>query len=265
MINKILLLEDDPLQRYQLKEEVEKYGEIIDVNTIQKATEAIQKYQFDIALLDIEIEGEEKSGIDIGELLFEKSPKTAIIYISAFIEKQGRLKLLSTQPRVILNKPYTQHEVCANIELALSQVVGPIFECKYANFHKGRIEIKFTNNKGNQDVRRVFHKDMAFIKAANNDCIIFMKDAFSTISEKNGAGFKIPGMRIKDLIKLLPSEYFTQVHRSFIVNLTYISQYIKGNLELTYEDEKTRIPIGEKYEGFFQDKYHNHLIKRNAY
>lgn len=61
--------------------------------------------------------------------------------------------------------------------------------------------------------------------------------------------------RLKNMEAALPADSFMQVHRSFVVNLKFITGYARGRIYLT---DGEYIPIGDKYRTAFQQ-----YIERN--
>ena len=55
--------------------------------------------------------------------------------------------------------------------------------------------------------------------------------------------------RLKNMESSLPSESFMRIHRSFIVNLKYITSYARGRV---YLSEEEYLPIGDNYRSSFQ-------------
>lgn len=62
--------------------------------------------------------------------------------------------------------------------------------------------------------------------------------------------------RLKNMQAALPEESFMRIHRSFIVNLRYITSYAKGKVFLANEDY---IPIGDNYRADFQRYAEQHF------
>lgn len=55
--------------------------------------------------------------------------------------------------------------------------------------------------------------------------------------------------RLKNMESYLPSSLFMRVHRSYIINLNYVSGYTKGRVFLNDDDDY--LPIGENYKEAF--------------
>ena len=62
--------------------------------------------------------------------------------------------------------------------------------------------------------------------------------------------------RLKNMESALPSDSFMRVHRSFVVNLKYITGYAKGRV---YIGENDCLPIGDNYRQAFQQYVDSHF------
>lgn len=62
--------------------------------------------------------------------------------------------------------------------------------------------------------------------------------------------------RLKNMESALPAESFMRVHRSFVVNLKYITGYAKGRV---YVGENDCLPIGDNYRQSFQQYVDRHF------
>ncbi|MEG1622160.1 MAG: LytTR family DNA-binding domain-containing protein [Alistipes sp.] len=61
--------------------------------------------------------------------------------------------------------------------------------------------------------------------------------------------------RLKNMETALPPETFMRVHRSYIINLKYITSYVKGRV---FFSENEYIPIGDNYKELFQQYIDRH-------
>ncbi len=84
------------------------------------------------------------------------------------------------------------------------------------------------------------------VKVAN---IVYLESAGEYVRLHLVDGSKLVTLfRLKNMENSLPSSMFMRVHRSYIINLNYISGYTKGRVFLVGDDY---VPIGENYkEGF---------------
>ncbi len=79
----LLVIEDDPLQRRLIKENLEREGFVVmDVATGREALEWVRSYQVDIAVVDHNL-GEE-NGVDVIQALLKQNPLITPIMVTAF-------------------------------------------------------------------------------------------------------------------------------------------------------------------------------------
>ena len=81
----ILILEDEYFIAKELKIKAEEGGyQVIMANTSEEALKAIENEHFDLALLDIKLQGETRTGIDVAKAIRQKNLRIPIIFLSAF-------------------------------------------------------------------------------------------------------------------------------------------------------------------------------------
>lgn len=86
--------------------------------------------------------------------------------------------------------------------------------------------------KGDKKQHQVFLRDIVYIEALGNYCILHC-ESDKIITQQTISGFE----------KLLPSEQFIRIHKSFIVAKAKVQAVESAQLQL----EKTTIPIGQTY------------------
>ena len=115
----ILLLEDNYLTATDIKESLEKAGHRITAiaTNYQEAMASIQQEIPDLAIIDIHLAGSPVDGITIaGELL--KHYWMPLIYLTANSEQTTFQRAKQTDPAAYLLKPFRQHELAFQVELA---------------------------------------------------------------------------------------------------------------------------------------------------
>ena len=74
------------------------------------------------------------------------------------------------------------------------------------------------------------------------------------------------GRTLKEFSTLLPSNYFVQIHRAFIVNCKYVYSISRGEIVLSYRDTNTdscifvNLRISRSYQKKFEEKYQEYLL-----
>ena len=102
--------------------------------------------------------------------------------------------------------------------------------------------------KTEKQLKRLYLKEIQFIEGMENYIVIH------TLTSK-----EIVHLRLKSIQETLPAQIFMQVHRSFIVNLSYV-QAIEGNLLIIGEH---KIPVSRPLrEEVYKSIVNNQLIQR---
>ena len=102
--------------------------------------------------------------------------------------------------------------------------------------------------KTEKQLKRLYLKEIQFIEGMENYIVIH------TLTSK-----EIVHLRLKSILETLPAQIFMQVHRSFIVNLSYV-QAIEGNLLIIGEH---KIPVSRSLrEEVYKSIVNNQLIQR---
>lgn len=76
---KLLVCDDDSLMLQTLSIRLRHVYEVTTANTIEKAELLLDSMKFDLAIIDINFEGQEKSGADLQDVFSRRSPTTGIV------------------------------------------------------------------------------------------------------------------------------------------------------------------------------------------
>ncbi len=113
----ILIVEDEPLIADDIAETLEANGfTVCDiVDEAEDALNAVAKYSPDLALLDINIEGDQ-DGISLAEQL-----SIPFIFLTSYYDKATLERAGKTNPSGYLVKPFQENDLIANVELGLNR------------------------------------------------------------------------------------------------------------------------------------------------
>ena len=90
----------------------------------------------------------------------------------------------------------------------------------------------------------------SLVKVSN---IVYLESAGEYVRMHLADGSKLVTLfRLKNMESSLPSSMFMRVHRSYIINLNYVSSYTKGRIFLDGDDY---VPIGESYKEAFLARF----------
>lgn len=231
---KILIVEDEALIAESLQDTLEGLGyEVIGMAMRAKeALDIIAKETPDLAILDINLKGEE-DGIWLAEQI-QKTYDFPYIFLTSFGNKSTVDRAVKTKPYGYLIKPFKKVDIFSAIEVALHN---------YAN------RLQNTPEKEPDKQENIVLKDSMFVKEG----YLFKKLVFNDIlylkADDNYLHIHTPGKRtviksaMKDLLPQLPADSFMQTHRSWAVNITRIDSL--GASFVNVGD--IEIPVGNTY------------------
>lgn len=224
---KCIIIDDEEPARLLLNDYCSKIEDIEVVgmyNSPLKAISVLENNDIDILLLDINMP--DISGIDF-------------------------LKTLNQPPKVILTTAYREYAVEGfNLEV-VDYLLKPIDFFRFIKaINKAKQIISHSNPKNESDnltgsiqlksnkkLYNVALKDIIFIKS-HHEYVMYHTQSHGNI---------IVYGTMKSIEESLPKSHFFRIHRSYIVNRSFV-QYLEGNQAVLKEE---RLPISESYKETF--------------
>jgi DNA-binding response OmpR family regulator len=119
---KIFIVEDDLISATYLKEMLESEGfEVVgNVDTGEKAVEAMRRCSADVVLMDIVLKGA-MSGSEAALRIKRDHPECRIIFLTAYADDEMIDYAVDARAFAYLMKPYREKEIVATIRTALAQ------------------------------------------------------------------------------------------------------------------------------------------------
>ena len=231
---KVLIIEDEFITINLLRDYLEKYSYEVSGDAINadEAIAILEKGETDIALLDINLKGS-KNGIWIAEQIKEKY-KIPFVFISAYRDLNTIKTAANTNPSGYLVKPFKDVNVFSAIEIALRNIAKNTnvelindFETSEENVIKSG---NFIFVIVNSTIRKISFTEIKYIQAFKNYLEI------NCFEQKVLIRYTLQG-----IYTILPRSIFTQVHRSFIVNVNFIKEIGSKSIEL----ENITIPVSK--------------------
>lgn len=215
---KTIIVEDDPKATKLLKDIIQKELPNIQIvttaNSVIDAFKKINEKQPDLVFLDIEL-GEESAFDLLKEL---KNPSFHIIFTTAY--NQYAIEAFKVAALDYLLKPINELELIS----AVSRVAERIQE----HYSAKRIEILLDNlNQKPQEFQKLLLPSTDGYEFININEIIYCEASgnYTIIHTLNKD--EIASKQLNMLEKELPESVFHRVHKSYLVNLNHIVQYIK--------------------------------------
>lgn len=231
---KCLIIEDQPPAQRVLQKYIEKHGglELMGIySDALNAIEFLQKHSVDLIFLDIHLP--KISGIDFLNIV---NPKPQIILTTAF--QEYAIKSYEFDVLDYLLKPFS-FERFVKAVTKFNKTKGNTYQTQENGL------VKETNNnfifvKSGYDYVKIIYDEILYIKADGDYTNLHTKNSKHIISTP-----------LRKWNKILPSNYFFQVHRSVIINTNYIEK-ISGNVVIV---NGNRLSIGRSYRDVFFENF----------
>ncbi|MDR0713931.1 MAG: LytTR family DNA-binding domain-containing protein [Bacteroidales bacterium] len=221
---KCIIIDDDSFVRKLIEFFISKTMSLHLLHSLDNAVDAVNILQshepIDLIFLDIEMPG--MNGLDLLNTL-EKPPQ--IIIISS--KEKYAVKAFDYDVIDYLLKPFTFVRFLKAVEKVEEKLA------LQAPYNTSGEEIFI---KHNSSMIRLKYKDIMWIEAMENYVV------FNTFSEK----YTIHAT-MKSIEKKLPAELFIRTHRSFIVNLNFVTCIEDNSIVIKTKDNTNHISIGKVY------------------
>ncbi len=210
------------MSRRIIEEFVNRTDQLNLLNSYENAVDAINAFnsEEDIDLIFLDIEMPEMSGIDF-------------------------LETLTNPPQIIIISSKDKYALEAFNYDVTDYLLKPI---SYSRFFKAvnKANLRFKNKVENKDDEIFIKKNSALVRLKYDD-ILWVEALenyviFVTFAEKYTIHFTMKAIEQK-----LPSNKFTRVHRSYIVNTKGINMIEDNSVIIKTHDGKKTIPIGKSY------------------
>jgi two-component system, LytTR family, response regulator LytT len=224
----ILILEDEALIAQNIKWQLEDFGcRVTEVcYNYDTALKAIGQDNFDLLITDINLGNgtEEKSGLQIVAQL-QKIKKCAVIFLTAFSDRETIKKAAAYHPSAYLVKPITAANLYAAIQLAVEN---------------------FSTHKSAGLENKVDEPDYFFIRHRNNMIKLFWKDIYHMEALKNYVKIKTPeyssGLMLRGSLQevlqiMMPDvlkPLFVKINRAEAIPKSIIQKAGDGFVETSY-------------------------------
>ncbi|MDD7886900.1 LytTR family DNA-binding domain-containing protein [Flavivirga sp. 57AJ16] len=220
----IFLFEDNQEDIDRLKTTICGNYDLIVANTIEDSLEMINNVSFDIAILDIFIDGMPK-GINLANSINALIPKKPIIFLTSSMDRTVFECAKYTEPSSYLIKPFNPLELQYAIELAFEEFTRQPAAFATTN---GVILQDYIFVKSDKIISKVNIKEVIYVETDANYCNLVTADQKYLIK-----------VSLQKLLDQTLKPLFIQVHRSYVVNIDMIEHiYLQDNLVIMENGEK---------------------------
>ncbi len=216
----ILVVEDDFLNRRLTKKVLQENGyQVLEAKNADEALAILNKELVDLAILDINLGDGEMDGISLGNLIQNKQ-KVPFIYLTAYENAKVISEAVATSPYSYLTKPFKNSDLVASVELAIIKSAKEdrpkptilVKDCEY-KVELPLEEINYIESEGNY---LLFHTDKKTYKCRAT---------------------------IEQILKVLPSLSFIQIHRAFVVNKNKVEKFNSKSVVV----QSMELPVSKHY------------------
>lgn len=209
-MNKIVIIDDEPLARQIVKEYLEKFTEaeiVAECNDGFEAVKAISTHQPDLIFLDIQMP--KINGFEMLELLDEPP---AVIFTTAFDDYA--IRAFEASAIDYLLKPFSQERFTAAMQKYLDQ--------KDDNRSKLSALVETVNK--DTPLQRIVIRDGSKIKILPLHEVFMLEAADDYVKIHTAGGVYLKKKTMASFEENLPESQFVRVHRSFIINISQITR-----------------------------------------
>jgi len=223
----ILVVEDEPLIADDIADTLTKngYHVVAIVDEGVDALQAMEDHKPDLAILDVNIEGD-MDGIEL-------APKLGIpfVFLTSYYDKATLDRAKVLHPAGYIVKPFSERDLIANVALALHKVPQQPVTAKA---HPEKLFVK-----RDQEILSVMSDQILFAEAFDNYAYLY------TESEKY-----IISHTLKSIEEKLVPLGFLRVHRSYLINFEQIDSISEGYVFL----KGHKVQIGKSFRKEFMDR-----------
>lgn len=232
-IMRILILDDEQKFVDDLKLHIERYMNerhiSADITALNSPAEILESgAAFDLAFLDIQMP--EADGITVAKKLKKRNERIILFFITAFDEYQD--EAMDLHIFRFFEKPFDENRLYSGLDKAMEYL--------------DETYVDIFVNKSGESVK-ILVDDIIYVKRENRKITVITTDG--EYISKDG---------FDELISMLPNTYFYLVHKSFLVNIHYVTRYSYKEIYLG----DTRISVATRKQADFHKFWFDYLKRR---
>lgn len=220
-----LIIDDNKADADRLTDMLDKlffYRSAGIASTLDEAATIIRNEAIDLIFLDVRLTNQ--SGL---AFLKVDMPLPPVVITSAYPEYAIESYRIGKASDYLL-KPFSDER----LQMALSRTV------KISILQANTAESTSVFLKTGRKIQRFNYESIDYIEAFGIYTKLYADDQYTLTNE-----------RLSSMKKLLPEHVFTQVHKSYIININKITTYDRNNFWIG----KTKIPIGLSYRPYLEN------------
>lgn len=232
---KVLICDDEYTNLEMLEKHITEYAEAHCLKADIYATVSSKNIlendtAYDLAFLDIQMP--DIDGITIAKELKERNEKVVIFFVTAFDEYQD--EAMDLHAFRFFEKPFDVQRLYASLDKALQYIDETYIDLFLYN--------------GGED-KKILVDDIVYIRRDNRKVILQTKDGKEYVTRRD----------LNQWMEELPNTFFYQVHKSFLVNLHYIT---KNSYSVIWLNDTIEIPVASRKQVAFHKYWFQYLKRR---
>lgn len=233
---KAFLLDDEPKSIAILSSKIERFCPNITIvgssQNPNEAIEMIERLQPDLVFLDIQMP--EMTGFEF--LSRFENPCFEVIFATAFNEHA--IEAINHAAIGYILKPYDNDDLVKTVHRATESIQKKMSLEKNVQLLENLAVTKFANQK----IMIPNREGVLFIK---NSEILYCEgeDGYTRVHLKNGKT-ELSSQSIGKFNEVLPKNQFFQTHKSFVINLQFISKYLNEGYVIL--ENESKIPVSRQ-------------------
>lgn len=231
---KILICDDEQQYIDKLKMHIEEFMksrsisfEIHTFNNPQQVAESDTVYQ--LAFLDIQMD--ELDGISLAKILKERNNKIVMFFVTSYNVYQD--EAMDLRAFRFFEKPFDAERLHSGLKKAMEYI-----DESYFDFYT------YTNN----EQKKMLVDDVIYVERGNRQVTLVTTQGNFTTKES-----------FDEWCEILQNSFFYRVHKSFIVNLHYVTSYKYSEI---FVQDNIRIPIASRRQSDFHKFWFTYLRRR---
>lgn len=230
---KCLIIDDDKSCIDILETKLKAHFGNVELDIFQKPPHIDElQTEYDLFFMDVLL-GDE-SGIDYANSIKDYYSHMTLVFLS----HQDNLifKTQKISPICFIRKSNFDEDF---------QMFCAVYENKQRENIKITFQLHSSENKTNETSITLHANDIIYVECYSHEFIIH--------THKNEYIVK---MTLKEFLKNVKTlKCFTQVHRSYVINMDYIYSRSKTIIHMINDDPKNEVPISKRYKRSFNDTY----------
>lgn len=233
---KTVIIDDEPDARFLLRHAlVEKYANelkiVAEADSVKRGIDILENHKPDLVFLDIQMN--DGTSFDLLEQL--PNHPFDVVFVTAF--DQFALKAFDFYALGYLVKPFKKSSLFNTVDKFINkQIPTPNPGLKILAGNNGQHDISKIVIPNVEGFHVIDLEDIMYLKSDNNYSEFYMKSGDKKTSSKT----------LKDYERLLASKGFYRIHQQYLINLNFVSEYIKQDGGQVIMKNNAFLPIGRR-------------------